>query len=48
MGSDASGTPSELEDNEEVVSEVMIRMEEGKDGCQYPLSGNVLRPRQCF
>lgn len=32
MGSGASGTPSELEDNEYVVSGVMTRMGEGKDG----------------
>lgn len=39
VGSGASGTPSELEDNEYVVSDVMIGVEEGKDGYQYPLRG---------
>lgn len=44
VGSGASGTPSELEDNEYVVSD-----QDGERGgwSQCSLSGNVLRSRQC-
>lgn len=43
LGAGAADTPSELEDNEYTMSEVMIRTGggRGKDGCKYPKSAEI-------